>query len=111
MGGFEEPGESMLACMLVQRADPLYWPEAPPGAALYIHNVAVRRAAAGRGWLPTLIDWARVEARRAAVPLLRLDTLPEGRLPSLYEGLGFRAVDREPVDVTGRPVIRMECPV
>src|SRR5690242_3327051 len=34
--------ESPVACMLLQRSDPKYWPRALPGSALYLHKLAVR---------------------------------------------------------------------
>ncbi len=54
--GFE--GAEVAATMLLQSADPVYWPDDPPGAALYVHKVGVRRASAGRGWLARIIEFA-----------------------------------------------------
>lgn len=101
-------GERMVACMLLQHCDPVYWPDDPPGAAIYLHKVAVRRAAAGRGWPGRLVDHALEYARHAHVGAVRLDTLPSGRLPALYASLGFRPADAGPRWIDGRWVLRME---
>jgi GNAT superfamily N-acetyltransferase len=106
VGGYD--GEAMVACMLLQARDELYWPEDPPHSALYLHKVAVRRTAAGQGWLGRLVAWAVDQARETGVEALRLDTLPSGRLPTLYDALGFRAADGEPRMYGGRWVLRME---
>jgi hypothetical protein len=42
-------GDEAVACMYLQRSDPLFWPEAKANDALYVHRLAVRRAFAGRG--------------------------------------------------------------
>ena len=101
-------GRHAVATMLLQSADPVYWPEAAPGSALYIHKVAVRRAAAGGGWLNQLIGHAVREALLREVPFLRLDTLEGPVLRSLYERLGFAALVEPPIEARGRRLIRME---
>jgi GNAT superfamily N-acetyltransferase len=104
--GFEGPRAA--ATMLLQAADAVYWPEAEPGSALYVHKVAVRRAFAGRGWLPRLIDFAVQEARGRAIPFLRLDTIHRPKMQALYEQLGFRLLVEEPMTRYGRLIIRLE---
>jgi GNAT superfamily N-acetyltransferase len=101
-------GAQAVATMLLQPADLLYWPEAKAGSGLYIHKVAVRRAAAGRGWLARLIDHAVSEAVARGVPFLRLDTLEGPTLRSFYERLGFSALNEPPIEARGRRLIRME---
>jgi GNAT superfamily N-acetyltransferase len=105
--GFE--GESAVACMLVQRSDPIYWPQAAPGSALYLHKLAVRRAHAGRGWGARMIAWAKTEAQRLHVARLRLDTWADSRLTALYSRHGFHLVDRLTKLEDGMVMCRMEC--
>ena len=50
------------ACMLLQSIDPVYWPRAARGSALYLHKLAVSRAHAGCGWGPRMISWAKIES-------------------------------------------------
>jgi len=104
--GFED--EFAAAVMLLQSSDPLYWPTEPPGAALYIHKLAVRRASAGRRWSHRMIEWAASQARTRGIAHLRLDTIPKSVLQSLYEQEGFVSVDRYPIRVGPTVVVRME---
>jgi len=97
-----------VAAMLLQQNDDVYWPQAKPGEALYVHKVAVRRAAAGQRWSARLIAWARTEARLHGAQFLRLDTANRRALLSLYQNLGFRIVDAEPQAVGNLSVYRLE---
>lgn len=96
------------ATMLLQTADPVYWPEDPPASALYLHKVAVRRAFAGQSWLARLIDFAVRDATSKRIPVLRLDTMLRPKLQSIYEHHGFRVLSEAPLLVAGRQMIRME---
>lgn len=101
-------GSEPVATMLLQVSDALYWPEAAPGSALYVHKVAIRRAAAGQGWLERLIGFADDEARARGIRFLRLDTVPRPVMQAMYERLGFAVVDAQPPIVKGRPMLRMQ---
>ena len=79
-------------------SDPIW--EDRPGAARYVHRLAVRRAAAGLGRL--LVGWAWNESARHGCEWLRLDCVAQNKgLCRYYEGLGFRHVGD--VDVNGPP--------
>lgn len=106
IGGFE--GAHMVACMRLQERDPIYWPDDPPGEALYLHKLAVRRSASGKGWSARLVEWAIEECRRKNARALRLDTLAIDRLTRHYETLGFRLVDEISERVGGVPIVRMQ---
>ena len=101
--------ESPVACMLLQRSDPQYWPKAIPGSALYLHKLAVRRAHAGRGWGPRMIAWAKSEAQRQQITRVRLDTWADSRLAEFYATHGFRLIDRLIELRDGMVICRMEC--
>ncbi len=98
----------LVACMLLQARDPIFWPEAAEGEALYIHKLAVDRGAAGAGLGAAMIGWAGDVARDRGVLALRLDTLPFGPLPRLYQRLGFAFVDPGPREFDGRVMVRMQ---
>jgi GNAT superfamily N-acetyltransferase len=71
--------------------DTLFWPDALPGEAGYVHRLAVRRSAAGGETSRALLEWAQGEARRRGCAFLRLDcAFSRPRLRALYERLGFR---------------------
>ncbi len=101
-------GATPVAAMLLQTVDRKYWPEAAPDEALYLHKVAVRRTAAGQGWLARLVSFATDEARARGIGRLRLDTLAHPGLRGLYERHGFRTLPEAPLIVAGRRMIRME---
>jgi GNAT superfamily N-acetyltransferase len=70
--------------------DPLFWPEALPGEAAYVHRLAVRRAWSGGETSRALLAWAGEEALRRGCSYLRLDCVASRpKLRSLYERFGF----------------------
>ena len=107
VGGFT--GAAMDCTMRLQRLDPLYWPRAEIGEALYLHKLAVRREAAGQGWPADLVKFALFEAASRGRTELRLDTTEDGPLPSLYRALGFEAAGPAP-DAAGIVLMRMQVP-
>jgi len=94
--------------MFLQGEDKAYWPEAPAGSAYYVHRLAVRRAAAGRGWPQRMLDWAAQRARADGRNYVRLDTELRPRLLQLYEANGFVRYDAEPIQVGPHLVVRFE---
>ena len=77
--------------MRLTSADPLCWPDAARGEALYLHSLAVRRVASGGKASSALLSAAarRTEARGARY--LRLDCeASRPRLRRVYERFGFR---------------------
>jgi GNAT superfamily N-acetyltransferase len=101
-------GDRSAATMLLQASDPVYWPEAAPHTALYLHKIAVRREFAGLGWLTRLIEFAASDARNRGVRRLRLDTLYRSSLEGLYARHGFAALNEPPIVMGSRLMIRME---
>ena len=85
--------DQAVAAILLVPGDPQFWPDDPPGEALYLHKLAVHPGRQGRG-LSTPMIRAAVQATRAAErPWLRLDTDAERpKLRSLYERQGFLLV-------------------
>jgi GNAT superfamily N-acetyltransferase len=102
-----ENGEA-IACMYLQKADPLFWPKAKGDEALYVHRLAVRRRFAGQALAQQMLDWAALEAIRLGRTHVRLDTEMRPALLHLYERAGFVRVDREPIVVGGHSVVRLE---
>ncbi len=101
-------GDRPAATMLLQTSDPVYWPDAAPHTALYLHKIAVRREFSGHGWLTRLIEFAVNDARDRGVRWLRLDTLCRSPLEGLYARHGFAALDEPPIVIGSRLMIRME---
>jgi GNAT superfamily N-acetyltransferase len=90
----EDAGGLVATLTLDGHADPEFWrPADDPGAALYVHRMVVRRAAAGAGLGSALLDWAGARAERAGRAWLRLDAWrTNARLRSYYERQGFALV-------------------
>lgn len=102
-------GQAVGAYVLLD-ADPLFWPEAPHGEALYLHKLGVHPAAQGQGLAHRLLAEAVRETREAGRPFLRLDTAAtRPKLRTLYEAAGFRGVDER--EVGGFRVVRYELPL
>ncbi|MBN8949861.1 GNAT family N-acetyltransferase [Rhizobium sp. 60-20] len=108
VGGFD--AGRLVASMRLQRTDRIHWSNDPPGEALYVHKLVVRRCAAGTGWPRRLLDWAMTRVAEQQAQFLRLDTFPFGPLPALYEQHGFLRVGSEPDFIAGRWIVRMEKP-
>ena len=76
-----------------------------PGAAVYVHRMAVRRSAAGLGVV--ILGWAAGVARQQGGESLRLDCVASnGRLRAYYEAAGF--VHRGDATVAGAPGQRLD---
>jgi hypothetical protein len=103
-------GDEAAGTARVTPTDELFWPEAPPGEALYVHRLAVRRRHAGGHVSRGILDFARDEARFAGRPFLRLDTdAYRPRLRHVYEAYGF--VFRDECVVGPHTVARYELAV
>jgi GNAT superfamily N-acetyltransferase len=105
-GGFR--AGLQVACMRIDTADPIHWPDDPPGEALYIHKVAVARSVAGQGWPARLLAAAARVADERRARFLRLDTAPREALIRVYQDLGFDLVDDGPRQFAGRELVRLE---
>lgn len=75
-------------------ADPEFWQEGDrPDAAMYVHRMAVSRAAAGHDVGSELLAWAAQHASEAGKTLLRLDAWKDNPgLHSYYVSQGFELV-------------------
>ena len=76
--------------MRLTAADPLFWPEAPHGEALYLHRLAVRRSVSGGRASSALLRWDLAHAGAQPVHFLRLDCeASRAALRRVYERFGF----------------------
>jgi GNAT superfamily N-acetyltransferase len=80
-----------VGVMRLTSSDPLCWPDAARGEALYLHSFAVRRAASGGRASSALVRSAAHRAAARGARYLRLDCEPSRpRLRRVYERFGFR---------------------
>ncbi|MGW2495829.1 GNAT family N-acetyltransferase [Streptomyces pseudogriseolus] len=86
-----EGNEPIATIQVDDFADPEFWTlDDEPTAALYVHRMAVRRAAAGTGVGSVLLDWAAERAAAQGKRWLRLDAWKDNQgLHRFYEGAGF----------------------
>ncbi|MFD1658110.1 GNAT family N-acetyltransferase [Streptomyces caeni] len=87
-----EDGEPIATMQVDDFADPEFWtPDDDPGAALYLHRMAVSRSAAGVG--VRLLDWAAERAAAQGKRWLRLDAWKDNEgLHRYYKAAGFTLV-------------------
>jgi len=87
-------GKPVATMRLDDHADPEFWSDADqPDTALYIHQMAVARTAAGQGIGAAMLDWAADRAARAGKAWLRLDAWKTNPgLHAYYTGQGFALV-------------------
>ena len=80
-----------VGVMRLTSADPLCWPDAERGEALYLHSFAVRRVASGGRASSALVRAAAHRAVARGARYLRLDCeAARPRLRRVYERFGFR---------------------
>lgn len=85
-------GAEFAGTVRYQNDDPLFWPDAAPHEAAYVHRLAVRRRFAGGEVSAALLRWACGRARADGRRYLRLDTdMSRPKLRRLYEEFGFVA--------------------
>lgn len=83
-------GALAAATITLQWSDPVFWPDLDDGEAAYVHRLAVRRPAAGRGVGHRLLAWAEERAAEAGRGWLRLDCVAgNSRLRAWYGDAGF----------------------
>jgi GNAT superfamily N-acetyltransferase len=84
-------GDETAGVVRVQLEDPLFWPEATQGDAIYLHRLAVRRRYSGGGVSSALLNWAVNHARELGRNFVCLDCAADRpSLRQVYERFGFR---------------------
>jgi len=79
-----------VGTMMLQFEDEVCWPDKPKGEALYVHRLAVRRSAAGRGVAQAMMTFAKRRTIEEGRRYLRLDAATERpKLRAVYESFGF----------------------
>lgn len=83
-------------CMALTDSDTKYWPEIEKGQSLYLHKLAVKREAAGKGYSKKLITFAKDLALSRGVDVIRLDcNYHRTKLREFYENEGFIFVSKK----------------
>ncbi len=88
-------GQAVATAVLLEQ-DPLFWPDALPQEALYLHKLSVARAWSGRGLGQQILDAARAETGQRGRRFLRLDTVSHNpALNEFYTKYGFARVAQD----------------
>ncbi|MCL2816730.1 MAG: GNAT family N-acetyltransferase [Oscillospiraceae bacterium] len=83
-------------CMAVVDYDPEFWAGIPKGESLFIHKLAVKRFAAGKGLSDALISHAKSMCAIRGISELRLDCSSDRpKLRAVYERNGFICVEEK----------------
>ena len=81
-------------CMALIDYDPFFWPGVRRGESLFIHKLAVKKAARKSGASGALIDFAKEQCAARGVNSLRLDTdATRPKTRAFYERHGFECAD------------------
>jgi len=89
-------GDDAAGCMAVVDHDPFLWPDIKKGESLFVHKLAVKRFAAGKGISGALLDHAKKMCVERSISALRLDChalMP--KLRAVYERNGFELVEEK----------------
>ncbi len=103
-------GEPVVG-LILQDSDPDFWPDDPPGEALYLHKLAVHPEWQGRGLAHAALEFARNLALALGKRSLKLDTASDRpKLRDLYERYGFTALGERTVGRHEVTLYRLELP-
>ncbi|MCL2003434.1 MAG: GNAT family N-acetyltransferase [Oscillospiraceae bacterium] len=81
-------------CVALVDHDPFFWPDIEKGASLFIHKLAVTKAAKGSGAADALMEYAAALCKEKRIPAIRLDCHQHRpKLRAFYEKHGFVCVD------------------
>ena len=81
-------------CMALVDYDPFFWPNIKKGESLFIHKLAVTKAARKSGAADALMDFFKEQGAVRGIKTLRLDTHAlRPRLRNFYERHGFVFVE------------------
>lgn len=82
-----------VGCVAITDVDATYWPDIKKGTSLYLHKLAVKREARGKGISKELIDYVKQKAYCQNINSIRLDcNAKRGKLRMVYENQGFQWV-------------------
>ena len=81
-------------CMALIDHDPFFWPDIKRGESLFIHKLAVKKAARKSGVADALMDFFKKQGTERGVKTIRLDTdALRPKLRAFYERHGFVFVE------------------
>jgi GNAT superfamily N-acetyltransferase len=86
--------DTPVGCMALIDYDPLFWPDVKKGESLFIHKLAVTKAARKSGVSDALVDFFKEQGINRGAKTLRLDTdASRKKTRAFYERHGFALVN------------------
>jgi ribosomal protein S18 acetylase RimI-like enzyme len=83
-------GDALVGTLRVLLREPIVWPEVVDEDAIYVYNLAVRRAWADLGLGHRMLDWAAARAASVGRKYVRLDCVTDNSfLRDYYTQAGF----------------------
>ena len=83
-------GDELIGTLRILMREPIVWPEVVGDDAIYVHNLAVRRAWAELGLGRRILDWAGARAASLGRKYVRLDCVTDNAvLRDYYTQAGF----------------------
>ena len=83
-------GDELVGTLRLLLHEPLVWPDVVADDAVYVYNLAVKRAWADRGFGSRLLEWAGQRAASLGKTCVRLDCLADNEfLRAYYRQAGF----------------------
>ncbi|RZL16745.1 MAG: GNAT family N-acetyltransferase [Hymenobacter sp.] len=83
-------GETIACVWAITFDDPAIWGPRNADPAVYLHRIATNPACRGRGFVATIVEWAKAYARQHQKQFVRLDTVGENHgLIAHYTKCGF----------------------
>jgi len=77
----------------VTYSDPILWLEKSNDPAMYIHRIVTNPDFRGRGYVPTITEWAKTHAQQKGLRFVRMDTWSDNqKLLEYYQNCGFKFV-------------------
>jgi GNAT superfamily N-acetyltransferase len=106
---FLEDNSMRIGIVVLMDHDPLFWPELEPGAALFVHKLAIHPVHCGKGLGKIALDTIVEYAGKIGHEWVRLDCDDRPALHQFYQAYGFSLVDIKPVGpfVVGRYKLRV----
>ncbi len=80
-----------IACIFaIAYDDPFIWKEKNIDPAIYIHRIVTHPLYHGKGYVKTIVKWAKVHATESGKQFIRMDTWGDNeKLISYYQQCGF----------------------
>jgi GNAT superfamily N-acetyltransferase len=98
-------GNTLACIFMTVYDDPYIWGERNAIPSVYLHRIVTHKDHYGKGYVHTIIEWAREHGRKLGKKMLRVDTWGDNpKLVDYYVQCGFRLLEIiTPANTTNLP--------